>query len=223
MPELISWSEAKALGLKRYFTGKPCPHGHIAERLVSNRRCNTCIQQDREQWGKDNPEKLSAREKHYYRNRPGYREKKIATAAQWAKDHPAQANASQARYRNKNREKMRIAVKRSKAVKPEYYLAKKHAFDDLRRAGPACPPWADHEAIFAFLIARPPGKTVDHIVPLGSDKRPGMTAEGYPIRGLHVAWNLQYITLDENRTKRLRMRPEDQAICERPRIRRPRG
>jgi hypothetical protein len=26
----------------RFFTGKPCPRGHISERLVSNRQCITC-------------------------------------------------------------------------------------------------------------------------------------------------------------------------------------
>ena len=32
--EIISRKEAKERGLKRYFTGKPCKHGHIAERGV---------------------------------------------------------------------------------------------------------------------------------------------------------------------------------------------
>ena len=36
-------SEARALGLKRYFTGTPCAHGHISERMVSNRRCTDCL------------------------------------------------------------------------------------------------------------------------------------------------------------------------------------
>lgn len=40
--KLISASEAKAQGLKRYFTGKECLYGHIAERLVSNRACLQC-------------------------------------------------------------------------------------------------------------------------------------------------------------------------------------
>ena len=30
-------SEAKRLGAKRYFTGRPCPHGHRVARLTSNR------------------------------------------------------------------------------------------------------------------------------------------------------------------------------------------
>ena len=33
---------AKAAGRARYFTGKPCKHGHVAERFVSNGGCITC-------------------------------------------------------------------------------------------------------------------------------------------------------------------------------------
>ena len=36
--------EAKEKGMKKYFTGKPCKHGHISERRVS---CGGCIQCDR--------------------------------------------------------------------------------------------------------------------------------------------------------------------------------
>lgn len=32
--EIISLKEAKALGLKYFFTGKPCRHGHISERYI---------------------------------------------------------------------------------------------------------------------------------------------------------------------------------------------
>ena len=40
--DLCSRDMAKGLGLKRYFTGRPCSAGHIDERLVSNYRCMTC-------------------------------------------------------------------------------------------------------------------------------------------------------------------------------------
>jgi hypothetical protein len=40
--EVISRKEAKALGLKRYFTGKPCKRPHITERLTSNKHCVDC-------------------------------------------------------------------------------------------------------------------------------------------------------------------------------------
>ena len=44
IPQIISRAEAKALGLRRYFTGKPCKHGHVAERLVSTWQCMGCQQ-----------------------------------------------------------------------------------------------------------------------------------------------------------------------------------
>jgi len=41
-PAIISRAEAKAQGLTHYFTGKPCKHGHIAERFVTGRHCVEC-------------------------------------------------------------------------------------------------------------------------------------------------------------------------------------
>lgn len=44
--KLIARSEALTQGVKRYFTGKPCIRGHIAERAVSNRGCLQCHADD---------------------------------------------------------------------------------------------------------------------------------------------------------------------------------
>lgn len=41
-PTIISRADARAQGLKRYFTGKLCKRGHIAERHVSNLTCMDC-------------------------------------------------------------------------------------------------------------------------------------------------------------------------------------
>lgn len=41
--KLISKECAKANSLKRYFTGKPCLHGHIAERIVCSSACVKCF------------------------------------------------------------------------------------------------------------------------------------------------------------------------------------
>jgi len=38
----ISREQARAQGLKRYFMGEPCRHGHIDVRAVSNSHCWTC-------------------------------------------------------------------------------------------------------------------------------------------------------------------------------------
>jgi 5-methylcytosine-specific restriction endonuclease McrA len=43
-PQIILRKEARAQGLKRYFTGKSCKWGHISERLVSSGECITCNQ-----------------------------------------------------------------------------------------------------------------------------------------------------------------------------------
>jgi hypothetical protein len=43
----ITYADAKARGLKRYFTGKTCRAGHVAERYVSTR---TCVECDRKNW-----------------------------------------------------------------------------------------------------------------------------------------------------------------------------
>lgn len=47
--KIISKSEAKARGLKRYFTGNPCSRGHLSERLVSDSKCIKCQNQKESQ------------------------------------------------------------------------------------------------------------------------------------------------------------------------------
>lgn len=42
-PRILTRKEAKRLGEKFYFTGKPCRYGHIYKRQVSNRGCQECI------------------------------------------------------------------------------------------------------------------------------------------------------------------------------------
>jgi len=39
---LLTKKQAREQGLKHYFTGKPCKHGHIAPRYVSNCKCFEC-------------------------------------------------------------------------------------------------------------------------------------------------------------------------------------
>lgn len=43
MPEIISRQDAYAKGLKRYFTGKTCKHGHMSERYVQTQGCIACL------------------------------------------------------------------------------------------------------------------------------------------------------------------------------------
>lgn len=81
MTALLPRQSAIAAGLKRYFTGKPCPHGHVAERRVSSFACLQCetkwqkenverCRAIRRKWEIDNPEKARASARKCYRNNP---------------------------------------------------------------------------------------------------------------------------------------------------------
>lgn len=82
----------------------------------------------------------------------------------------------------------------------EYY----HANHDVERARrnarrtrvkQATPPWVDMAEIREIYLNCPEGHEVDHIEPLlGKDSR-----------GLHVPWNLQYLTTRDNRVKSNKM------------------
>lgn len=41
--KIITRKAALAAGLKRYFTGQPCKHGHTAERYILSKSCVICV------------------------------------------------------------------------------------------------------------------------------------------------------------------------------------
>lgn len=40
--QIISQADARRIGMKMFFTGKPCPEGHVSERYVSSPGCPIC-------------------------------------------------------------------------------------------------------------------------------------------------------------------------------------
>jgi hypothetical protein len=54
-PEIILRKDAIALGLKKYFTGRPCKHGHITVRDVASRGCMTCTMVRARIWKSKSP------------------------------------------------------------------------------------------------------------------------------------------------------------------------
>lgn len=66
---------AKDSGNKRYFTGKPCRIGHIAERLTSNGSCMSCNNEKNDRFLAQRPGYMKvARRKHYVKNAVAIRE-----------------------------------------------------------------------------------------------------------------------------------------------------
>lgn len=55
---------------KRYFTGKPCKQGHIAERLISNRVCIECARVKKLDWAFNNQEKVNEKSRLRRMNNP---------------------------------------------------------------------------------------------------------------------------------------------------------
>jgi len=65
------------------------------------------------------------------------------------------------------------------------------------------PKWVDNNEILLIYAFCPKGHDVDHIIPLRG------LIDGRPVTGLHVPWNLQYLTSTENRKKKNRISEKD--------------
>jgi hypothetical protein len=106
------------------------------------------------------------------------------------------------KFREANREKDRAGSKRWRQANPGKVRANelKRKFHLEQRT----PAWVDMTELNALYLVCPDGMEVDHVVPLD-----GITVDGYKVSGLHVLWNLQFLTKSANSGKRNRMRPED--------------
>lgn len=57
---LVSRTEARAKGLKRYFTGEPCKHGHIQERYTKTCLCVDCNSFHYQTYSKKYPDRFTS-------------------------------------------------------------------------------------------------------------------------------------------------------------------
>lgn len=192
-PKVISRADAMALGLVRFFTGNPCVHGHVSERLVSDRSCMEC-------------RRLKAAA-HHHANADE------ANAARRARREinldAERAKGRECRERNIERERARSDAWRK--ANPEWRKAyiKNNAgmfvlYAQKRRARKlnATPAWdadlTDFVMREATDLCRLRGRItgikweVDHMIPLRARR----------VSGLHVWNNLQVIPAKLNRSKR---------------------
>ena len=179
-------AEAKQTGSKYYFTGQPCTHGHIAPRKTKG-ACTECLKVEWAQALKTRAAyfaQYNASEAGKEAKREYYGRNKDAVKAR------AQARPIEEKTRHK---------KAHKAENPEYYKSLVNA--RRRRYREATPKWLTPEQKLeirlkyrlAIELSRRLGvlHAVDHIIPL----------QGENVCGLHVPWNMEVITQEENLKK----------------------
>lgn len=176
--DLITRKDALAKGLKWYFTGKPCKHGHIDIRQVANKGCKSCQKITFATWESKNLTKR-AEMKKAMRNAMPEHFKSIAKKRRERNPEKTKRDAQINYRRNKH-----LFIAGSK----RYKIAK------MRNM----PVWADSAEINKIYkkaadISIETGipHHVDHIVPL----------RGKHVSGLHVSYNLQVIPAKDNLSK----------------------
>ncbi len=179
--EIISRKDALERGLKRFFTGKPCQKGHVAERFVANFDCIECKNAYIKEYNAANKDRVQA-------NRSAYREANKERIAKVTKD-----------YREANKE--RISSQRNNYIASN--KARRASMNAKRRARElrATVGWGDDLTSFvaeqAYDLAKRReaatgfGWQVDHMIPL----------QARTACGLHVWNNLQVIPARLNNSK----------------------
>lgn len=173
-----SRKQAKELGEKWYFTGKPCKRGHLSKRSVSSKGCYECHKEDYAKWESKNLDKRAEEKRERRKDNPQHSR--------------ALAKARRDRNPDKTKEQARANYRRNKHL----FISgvKRYKIAKMRNT----PVWSDNVEInklykLAASVTRETGVPhhVDHIVPL----------QGEYVSGLHVSWNLQVIPAKDNLSK----------------------
>lgn len=172
---IISRAEAKAKGFARYFTGVPCPRGHLAQRYVSSFICVEC-------------QRTMPRDKKREYNRRWrtlHREQRRRALADWRAKNPEKNKAYDQRQRVKRADQRKVDFQRwqrTNSHKTRSYSANRRAMK-ARAEGIVTP--EDIERIYRMQKGRCAycrkklGKIYerDHVIPLskGGSNRPSNT------------------------------------------------
>ena len=154
-PGILTRKQAKSEGLTRYFTGKPCVHGHIAERFTCFGQCVECTVKHRDAWYWNNRDRARAKNKDWHAN-----------------NRPAKRKIN-AKYRANHPETVRAAIKAHHQANPELYATYRAARRARQRAAPGdgfsaedVKRISEAQRWRCAACGQKARLTVDHIVPL---------------------------------------------------------
>ena len=171
-PAIISRDEAKARGLTRYFTGRACKRGHVAERQVINRHCLVCQRAYERAWYLANLEKYNAtqrawREANYKRVYAQQRtwfaancERERVRKRIWLEANRKRVNALHRALEKANPERARMYYHTRRARKKGN--GGSHTVDDLKTL------WQKQNSCCAYCKTKLTltTRSLDHIIPV---------------------------------------------------------
>lgn len=186
MPDIISRADAKARGLKFYFTEKSCPKGHIAKKRVSSRNCVICEIERSREYKKNNRDRVNEYAAERYAKNPD-RVREIARNwyARNGRGNPEKLNEYAREWRSKNVDKQNFYSARR-------YARKIAAIPEIRTD---LEPMFRSEILAIYAEARMTTELtgvrhdVDHIFPISKG-------------GVHAPWNLRVLIGSENQSKK---------------------
>lgn len=208
---LLSLREARAKNLTRYFTGIECVNGHIDERIVSNRRCRTCLNETTKRtrnkttaaatikaWRLKNKDHVEEYGRKYIQdNSEAVKARRLA----WLRLNPDYYIKHNKDYRAKNKEQ--IAINAKKWRKENKGRVRLHRADRRARLKLRTPSWLTKEdksltasiyemaSMLNDLTFGLIGYDVDHVIPIAGAK----------VSGLHVPSNMQIMRSRDNLLK----------------------
>lgn len=196
---LISRADAKAQGLKFYYTGKTCKRGHVVDRYVSGNACSACSKEKSALRYTESPSLWKEKTAKWHKSNP---QKVAEKSAKWLRNNKTTRGVTAAIWRGRNLVKLAAKSAVWRKNNPAIHTANGAARRARKRK--ANPRWALRSEINAFYVAaRAASKltgcphVVDHVIPL----------RGKYVSGLHVHNNLQVITAKENAKKHNRYDP----------------